>query len=221
MSGVTVPHIMVIDPGVNTPELDTFNHMSSFAPRPLTYHMPAMFGFNSFPSDNDQSLIKGIVLLGSAASVYDNLPWQRPLEAWLKQQCERGVPVLGLCYGHQMLAHMYGGKVEYLTPDQHKLKGLRHVEFVANPLQVSGSRRLIVTHNEAVIALPDCMEMLATSSAVKIDGLKHKKLPIFGLQSHPEATIDFLRGHGMLEAQLIEALPDGHNILKKFFDITF
>ena len=183
--------------------------------------MPALFGFHSFPSDNDESLIRGIIILGSAASVYENLPWQRPFEAWLKPQCERGIPVLGLCYGHQMLAHMFGGKIAYMSEDQQKLKGIRMVEFSANALQLSGSHPLVVTHNEAVTELPDCMEVWATSSAVKIDGLKHKKWPVFGLQSHPEATIDFLRAHGMLEAQVIEALPSGHAVIKKFFDITF
>lgn len=218
MSSIVVPHIMVIDPGVHTPEVDTFNHMCGFAPLPLTYHMPALFGFHSFPSD--ESLVRGIIILGSASSVNDNLPWQKPLEAWLKPLCERGVPVLGLCYGHQMLAHMFGGKVAYMTPGQDKLKGVRKVTFAANPLGINGSKQLIVTHNEAVTELPDCMEILASSDAVRVDALKHRKWPIFGLQSHPEATVEFLRGHGMLEPQVIEALADGHDVIKRFFKLT-
>ena len=215
---MTVPHIMVIDPGVHTPEVDTFNHMCSFAPLPLTYHMPALFGFHSFPSD--ESMIRGIIILGSASSVYDRLPWQKPLEHWLLPLCEKGIPVLGLCYGHQMLAHMFGGKITYLNPEQEKLKGVRTVEFTSNALAIKGSKNLVVTHNEAVTELPECMEILATSSAVRIDGLKHRKWPVFGLQSHPEATVEFLRSHGMLVPQVIDALPDGYDVLRKFFELT-
>lgn len=219
MSAITVPHIVVIDPGVHTPEVDTFNHMCGFAPLPLTYHLPAMHGFNSFPTGESLALVRGIIVLGSAASVYENLPWQKPLEDWLLPMCERGVPVLGLCYGHQMLAHMFGGKIAYMTPGKEKLKGARQIDFIPNPLSISGSRRLIVTHNEAVVELPECMEILATSAAVRVDGLRHRKWPVFGLQSHPEATIEFLKSHEMHLPQVIEALPDGADVLRKFFAI--
>lgn len=218
MSAITVPHIMVIDPCVHTPEVDTFNHMCGFAPLPLTYHMPALFGFHSFPTD--ESLIRGIIILGSAASVYDHLPWQKPLEAWLKPLCERGIPVLGLCYGHQMLAHMFGGKVAYIRADHEKSKGVREVDFTSSALNINGKKRLIVTHNEMVTDLPECMEIFASSSDVKIDGLKHRKYPVFGLQAHPEATVEFLRGRGMLEPQAIEALSDGYDVIRSFFSIT-
>lgn len=215
MSGLSVPHIVVIDPAVHTPELDTFNHMGGFAPLPLTYHLPALYGFHTLPAE--ESLIRGIIILGSAASVYDQRPWQRPLESWLKPLCDRGIPTLGVCYGHQMLAHMYGGRVGYVREDRSKLQGMRHVELACGRLNLQGMSRLIVTHNEMVTHISDEMVVCGTSSEIKFDALMHREKPIFSLQPHPEATVEFLRSRGMLEPQLIEALRDGHHVIEKFF----
>ena len=156
MSSVKVPHIVVIDPGVRTPEIDTFNHLNSIAPLPCTYHLPAMFSFSTLP--DNLNLVRAVIVMGSAASVNDDFPWQRPLEAWVKRACEATIPVLGLCYGHQMLAHMFGGRVEFMYEDRAKLKGLREIQLLENPVWISTKAKLVVTHAEAVVALPECMK---------------------------------------------------------------
>lgn len=215
---IGVPHIVVVDPAVRSPEVDTYNHMCGLAKLPLTYHMPALYGFHSFPSD--ESLIRGVVILGSAASVYDNLPWQRPLETWLRPLCEKGLPVLGLCYGHQMIAHMFGGKVSYVHPDKRKLTGIRQVHINLPELKCSGQRSLVVTHNEMVTTLSADFTVTSSSAEIEVEGLKHSKLPIFGFQAHIEATVDFLRERGMIEPHALRALPQSHSILRSFFELA-
>jgi GMP synthase-like glutamine amidotransferase len=213
---IDVPHIMVIDPGVHTPEVDTFNHIAAMAPIPCSYHLPAMHGFASFP--NDISQVRGIIVLGSAASVHDRASWQISLEEWLRPVIELSVPVLGCCYGHQMLAYMFGGEIGFVRADQSKLKGVRQVEILNNDLCHTGARSLIVTHAEMVQKLPSSMRVIARSSEVAIDGLVHQNKPVFGFQAHPEATEVFLHGHEMHEAQAVAVLSEGHQLIRTFVD---
>lgn len=208
------PQVMVIDPGVKTPEIDTFNNIAAIVPVSCGYHLPAMYGFDSFPEDTQS--IKAVIILGSASSVHDRHPWQIELEDRVRKLINANIPVLGCCYGHQMLAYMYGGQVGYIYPDQTKLKGVRQIELQANPVWNKGVRRVIVTHNEHVTQLPSDFVVIASSIDVPIDGFMHKNRPIFGFQSHPEATKSFLKGHEMLDSQAIEVLSEGHELIRAF-----
>ena len=213
-TATAIPHIIVIDPGVHTPEVDTFNLIADMSPLPCHYHLPALIGLDSLPESFAQ--VRGIIILGSASSVHDHLPWQRPLEEWLRPAIEIGIPMLGCCYGHQMLVHMLGGTVEYLTPEHTKLKGVRRVEMLENTLWPAGERNLVVTHSEVVTHLPNTLRVIAKSNEIAIDGFTHKNKPIFGLQSHPEATRLFLKGHQILEPHGVDALSDGQELLRSF-----
>jgi GMP synthase (glutamine-hydrolysing) len=206
--------IMVIDPGVHTPELDTFNLISKLSEIPCTYHLPAMFGFDSFPANSCE--IAGIVVLGSAASVYDNLAWQRPLESYVAKMIDAGVPVLGCCYGLQMLAFMFGAKVGYVRSAKEKLKGVRRISILDNEVWSRGERSVIVTHAEMLTEIPAEFSLLATSDQVSIEGIYHAKKPVFGFQFHPEATRVFLAGHDMLNETTESSLSDGQKILSQF-----
>lgn len=53
----------------------------------------------------------GVVISGSHAMVTDHAPWMQDLQSWLRPVCDAGVPVLGICFGHQILAHLLGGEV--------------------------------------------------------------------------------------------------------------
>ncbi|WP_022664875.1 glutamine amidotransferase [Desulfospira joergensenii] len=55
----------------------------------------------------------GAVVAGSHAMVTDDLDWSLVLENWLREMVEAGVPILGICYGHQVLARAMGGQVDY------------------------------------------------------------------------------------------------------------
>jgi len=59
----------------------------------------------------------GVVLLGSAASVYDDHAWLASLAAWLRPLLEgrSAIPVLAVCFGHQLVAHLAGGRVGFVV----------------------------------------------------------------------------------------------------------
>jgi GMP synthase (glutamine-hydrolysing) len=211
-------HILVVDPAVETPELDCFNHLSSLSKVHYSYHLPAIYGFETLTSVNQQ--IDGVIVLGSMASVHDRRPWQKPLEAWLGSIMDRSIPLFGICYGHQMIAAMFGGQVQFKFPDRQKMRGSREIFLNFSQMDIRGARHLIVTHNEIVTSLPKGFHIAATSKEVEIDGLQHESMPIFTLQGHPEATEHFLKVRGMLEIQNLQALQAGEAVIKSFLSLV-
>ena len=187
--------IAVIDPAAGTPELDAFNALaqrSSALPVALTYHLPALFGLDSLAQLEARAQLAGVIVFGSAASVHDDAPWQRELNAWLlpRLQSDAGPPVLGLCYGHQLIAHLLGGEVGRVWPGAPlclparpplgvradlsplllrwaggtKRTGVRRVLLPAEPELWGGARQgsLVVSHNEGVVKLPPGMRALCS-----------------------------------------------------------
>lgn len=210
-------HIVVIDPAVLRPELEAFNQIATLSNNPLTYHLPAMHGLHSL--ERAEKNIKGIIIFGSNSSVNERADWQKTLENWLMPHLLKKVPTLGICYGHQMIAHMFGGKVEYAFPDKKKNMGFRSVELLPSRLWQNKNLKgeLYVSHNEIVVKVPDCMRVVIKSEAYAHDGLEHKELPIFTFQPHPETTC--LR---FKEAEAKTAnkprLKFGHELVKCFLD---
>ena len=187
------PHIAVIDPASRVPELDSFNRLQMITDCKLSYHLPALFGMESL--EMCQAPFDGILILGSGASVYDNLPWQEPFHAWVKLQLDCKTPTVGLCYGHQLLAHLVGGKIGFYREDQAKLVGSRKIILHSKNdfWDDLTSGDFIVSHRELVKELPSDCEVIATSPEVAIDGFRHKEFPIWGMQSHPEAGPGFVK----------------------------
>lgn len=198
-------HISIIDPAVKIPELETFNRLAQTSPLPLTYHLPALFGAKSIEKASDES-IKGIIILGSLSSVNENLPWQLELAHFLKKHFNRKTPILGLCFGHQFIAHLFGGKVDFVFPDKKKHLGFREVKLKENPLWGSPCKgELYVSHQEHVVNVPTDFIVTAESDSIAIEGLAHTSLPIWTFQPHPEKepkTEDrarYLFGHQLVD----------------------
>ena len=101
------------------------------------------------------------------------------------------IPILGICLGMQTIAHAFGGRViEALEPVHGKVRSLRHssrglFESLPNPMKVTRYHSLIVDRS----SLPDCLQVDAESESGEIMALSHKRLPIWGVQFHPEAIL--------------------------------
>lgn len=209
-------HVLVIDPAVQTPELDCFNRMAASAPLPLTYHLPALHGLASVRRDD--AGVAGIVVLGSASSVNDGLPWQRELGDWLRARMGEGVPTLGLCFGHQLIGSLFGARVDFLFPDHHKLHGFTATALAANPLWGDARRcEIYASHREVVTSCPPELTVIASRPDVPNDGFAHRALPIWTFQTHPEATPAFLENRGLaLDDAGPERFAPGHTIVDAF-----
>jgi GMP synthase (glutamine-hydrolysing) len=103
---------------------------------------------------------------------------------------ELGIPILGICYGLQLLTHRLGGQVEAASDHEYgrsllKIEG-GHPLF-AN-LDGGGERGVWMSHGDRVVRLPRDFEVLATSENSPFAAIGHTRKPVFGLQFHPEVA---------------------------------
>jgi anthranilate synthase/aminodeoxychorismate synthase-like glutamine amidotransferase len=110
---------------------------------------------------------------------------------------EAGIPLLGVCLGHQALAQAFGGTVIRHEPVHGKTTTIQHdgrtiFDGLPSPLTVGRYHSLIVDD-----ALPDCFEVSATGGGV-VMAIRHRELPAQGVQFHPESVLTE-SGMAMLE----------------------
>ena len=103
-------HIVVIDPGTRVAETDSFNHIARWSSLPCTYHLPILSGSDTFEEESLDH-VKAIVILGGSGNMYDDLAWRNELETWFKKAMDQKIPTLGICWGHQWIAHLFGGEI--------------------------------------------------------------------------------------------------------------
>lgn len=125
----------------------------------------------------------GIIFSGGPASVLEKgSPHPDP------KLFELGVPILGICYGHQLMAHMLGGTVR---------KGVRR-EFGKEQLSVTSSKNIFhglarkevvwFSHGDQATKLPPGFRVYGTTSACRLAAFADEKKHFYGIQFHPEAT---------------------------------
>jgi GMP synthase (glutamine-hydrolysing) len=130
-----------------------------------------------------------VVVTGSPRSVTERAPWMLALGAWLRERAERGVPVLGVCFGHQLLAEAYGGAVAP-SPRGRELGTVRCALTPAgraDPLfaGLPPAFDAQATHEDEVARLPPGATLLATNgwSRVQAFGIGPR---VRAVQFHPE-----------------------------------
>jgi len=130
---------------------------------------------------NEKFNVKGLILSGGPSSVYEpNAPRPDPRILEVK------LPILGLCYGHQLIAQITGGKVE---PAACKEYGIAHVAIDKSVGVLKGlgkTEKVWMSHGDTVFAVPSGFEVLAHTESCPVAAFKHKEKPIYGLQWHPE-----------------------------------
>lgn len=213
----TERHIAVIDPAVRIAEVDCFNRLVTESGRTFTYHLPVLGGTASLVREKKPA---GVIILGSSSSVHDALPWQAPLSQWLLSCIEADIPTLGICYGHQLLAHLHGGQVGFRRADQTKRLGFDSLTLdAAKPwASVPNRGNVFFSHREAVTSLPPGMRAIGRSAESPYEVLAHERRPVWSFQSHPEATAEFARNCGYTESVDEKAFAYGHALVRAFLD---
>ena len=125
---------------------------------------------------------KGVILSGSPFSVRQKNSPQPDLNLI------RGkVPLLGVCYGAQLLAHQFGGEVK---PSKHREYGRANLSFVNNEdvlfKNISMNSQVWMSHADTITIIPDSFEITASTSDVKYAGFRVQDEKTYGIQFHPE-----------------------------------
>jgi GMP synthase (glutamine-hydrolysing) len=173
--------------------------------------------------------VDAIVVTGSPLSVTDRAPWMAAAGAWLLEQAERGVPVLGVCFGHQLLAETAGGAVGR-SPLGREIGTVRCALTAAgrdDPLfeGVPSSFDAQATHEDEVRRLPPGAELLATNAWSRVQAFR-LGARVRAVQFHPEmdaasmsAAVSARAGTLPEEARVregIRASPFAARILRNF-----
>ncbi len=131
--------------------------------------------------DNHKSKVKGIILSGGPASIYEkDSPHISKKIFWFD------LPVLGICYGWQLMAHLLGGKVTKGRAEY----GPAKLHLVSSSVLFSGIKEkefeVWMSHGDEVVKLPPAFHYVATTDRVRAAVAENSEKFFFGLQFHPE-----------------------------------
>lgn len=141
--------------------------------------------------------VKGVILSGSPFSVADENALRMDLDAVIGQR-----PVLGVCYGAQMIADHFGGLVERSAKREYGKAHLNRI-FIEDPILagVPKGSQVWMSHGDTITRIPDQFELLAGTESIDVAAFRAKEgafaHPVYCLQFHPEVT------HSLDGAQLL------------------
>lgn len=140
--------------------------------------------------------MKGVVITGSPSGVYESDPWIQDLIYWLRA-LDRDIPVVGICFGHQIMAQAWGGHVE--KSDKGWGVGLHEYRIEAREVwhkllgrpDAGDAIRVAATHQDQVVVKPDNAIRLAGSEFTPNGALYYTDRRALSFQCHPEFCESF------------------------------
>jgi len=151
--------------------------------------------------------VAGAVITGSSAMVPERLAWSERTAAWLRAAVAADLPMLGVCYGHQLLAHALGGSVDY-NPRGREI-GTWEIERLPasadDPLIGALPGRFLAhaTHLQTVVRPPPGAVVLARSALDDCQAIRFAPR-VWGVQFHPEFGVREMRGYLRARSEAID-----------------
>jgi GMP synthase-like glutamine amidotransferase len=190
-----MPRVTIIETGIVSPKNrqlhgsypQMFEQMIGAADASVTFDTISIPAGEPLP---DSGGLEAILITGSSAGVYDGFEWIPPLEAFVRAANQRKVPMVGVCFGHQLIAQALGGTVR----KSEKGWGLgRHVYDVApgNGLIEGTQIAIACSHQDQVIAPPAGARTILSSDFTPYAVLLYAGGTTFSVQPHPEFSLGF------------------------------
>ena len=190
-----MPRVTIIETGIVSPrnrELhgsypQMFEQMIGAADASVTFDTVSIPAGEALP---DIGGLEAILITGSPAGVYDGFDWIAPLEAFVRTAHKGNVPMVGVCFGHQLITQALGGTV----CKSEKGWGLgRHVyDVAAGNGVIEGPRiALACAHQDQVITPPAGARTIMSSDFTPHAGLLYAGGTTLSVQAHPEFSIGF------------------------------
>lgn len=159
----------------------------------------------------DPAACEAVVITGSPSGVYDQTPWMDPLREFVRGVFRAKTPMVGVCFGHQIIADAMGGDVRKSDKGwgvgRHTYEVLEHRPWMAG---AGASVSLAVSHQDQVITPPAGAVTLARSAHTEHAMLAYEDAPVMSVQGHPEFGDQFVAAlYAARRGRLSDAQVDG------------
>ncbi len=197
----TMKSIVIIKTGCTLPAIASkFKDFEHWITRAFSKHSIRAIVWNAvedfdFPLPDNTG---GVIITGSHAMVTEKLPWSLNLESLIPSLIEKKIPLLGICYGHQLIARAMGGQVGF-NPLGMELGSvdIRLTEAgKTDPLfqGLPDNFKVHVSHSQSVISLPSGAQVLAENDFEHFHAFRIGS-NAWGVQFHPEYDISIMKAY--------------------------
>lgn len=174
--------------------------------------------------------LRGIIISGAHENVTEQAPWMLHLKNWLKNAHEAHIPVLGVCFGHQIMGAALGGKVDFneLGGEYGLIEVIAVNGFKLFDLPIPRRFNAYASHEQSIVELPKNAQSLA-GNKIEPNHIVHFGNKSWGVQFHPEFTRKIMKFYlevddtpgklgSLAERKQIEGF--GRNLLDAFIKYT-
>lgn len=178
-----------------------FRAMFDASGKDYTYDVVRVLEGDEFPHLDD---VEGVAITGSPAGVYEDHAWLPPLRDFIRTVHAARIPMLGICFGHQIIADALGGVVKKSDKGwgigRHSYSVVKRPDFMADAPDVLA---VACSHQDQVIEPPKGAEVILSTPFTPHAGLFYDTGRTLTFQPHPEFSEDYARALAVMREEIL------------------